>query len=83
MSEGNLELKAKPRHASQAVRKVRSAMCKEPQTIRMLMDRFPDLSAPQISMSLAYLMKKQEIQRQQIPRTAGSGRALIWAYVAK
>lgn len=82
MSGNDLESTVK-RSPTHAVRKVRSAMNQEPLTIAMLMQRFPELTAPQISMSLAHLMKKREVQRQQVPRTASSGRAQIWAYTIK
>jgi hypothetical protein len=49
-------------------------------TIASIKRALPELTPPQISMSLCYLLKRKVIKRQYADRTASTGRAKVWAY---
>jgi len=38
------------------------------------------LKAPEVSMALTYLLKRNELAREQIANTTGKGRSTFWSY---
>jgi hypothetical protein len=75
----------KPRasRSSNSITKVRKLIGIEPMTIASIKRALPELTPPQISMSLCYLLKRKVIKRQYADRTATFGRARVWAYTVQ
>lgn len=52
-------------------------------TLKQFNDFFPDLKPSEISMALCYLLKKSQIEREQIPNATKIGRKNVFAYRIK
>ena len=52
-------------------------------TLKQLNDFYPDLKPSEISMALCYLLKKSQIEREQIPNATKIGRKNVFAYRIK
>lgn len=76
-----MEVEKKPR--SGAITKVRSTVGADLITIQQIVKQNPELSPEQVSMSLCHLLKKEQVEREQIDRQTGFGRKKVWAYRVK
>lgn len=67
---------------SKAAIKVRTLLAEKQtrMTFAHVRQAIPDLLESEISMALCYLLRKNQVTRQQVPNTHNKGRKLVWEY---
>lgn len=67
---------------SKAANKVRAFIAQQQTrvTFANVRQAIPDLMESEVSMALCYLLRKNQVTRQQVPNTNPKGRKLVWEY---
>ena len=68
---------------SGSVKLVRAALTEIPKTFKEIKENCPGLKDGQISMSLCYLLRRNELVKEQVDRVAKYGRRRVFTYALK